>query len=326
MYMLSTTNIPVTNYSAMMPMLTGNGGQLAWLLPTHCLHSLEKLLPLQRAFRQCVEHVQAMDILYQERPDHYGYSGKLDFSSFYKDLLSWTGQPFLSPLKQIEMATSKGPSADKIMNDPAFERTRENMSEFGRAGKAASVVRDMFRDLTAYAKDAEIQSRLLTVLKRALSADTVNKRGERTVTNGDQMQLKGFNFNARASLKSSLFVKCPVTIDRPTGQAIIMIPSFVPRTMVKGAAGTTHFRIVAGAGTVNFETEDTLYERASTAELPWDNLPTAPSTIILNLPPNSPDTILVALGIEYNQQMNGGSYPLKTVQRNATAIVAVNKP
>lgn len=310
----------------MIPMLTGNGGLLAWLLPTHCLHSLEKLLPLQRAFRQCVEHVQAMDTLYQERPDHYGYSGNLDFSSFYKDILSWTGQPFLSPLKQIEMATSKGVSSDRIMNDPAFERTRENMSEFGRAGKAASVVRDLFRDLTSYAKDAEIQSRLLTVLKRALSADMVSKRGERTVTNGDQRQLKGFNFNARASLKSSFFVKCPIAIDRVTGQVTITIPSFVPKTMVAGATGTTHFRIVAGAGTVNFETEDTSYERGSTGELAWDNLPTAPGSIVLNLPPNSPDTILVALGIEYNQQLNGDSYPLKTVQRNATAIVAVNRP
>jgi hypothetical protein len=324
--MLSTTNSPVTNYSAMIPMLTSNGGQLAWILPTHGLHSLEKLLPFQRAFRQCVEHVQAMDTLYQEHPDHYGYSGKLDFSSFYKDLLSWTGQPFLSPLKQIEMATSKGVSSDKVLNDPAFERTRENMSEFGRAGKAASLVRDLFRDLTAYAKDTELQSRLLTVLKRALNADAVSKRGERTVTNGDQMQLKGFNFNERTSLKSSLFVKCPVTIDRVTGQVTITIPPFVPKTMVKGAAGTTHFRIVAGAGTVNFETEDTNYDRGSTGDLTWDNLPTAPSTIVLDLPPNSPDTILVALGIEYSQQLNGDSYPLKSVQRNATAIVAVNKP
>ncbi|WP_315824031.1 hypothetical protein [Paraflavitalea speifideaquila] len=175
--MTTTTNSAVTDYTAMMPMLTGNGGLLAWLLPAHCLHSLEQLLPLQRAFRQCVGHVQAMDTLYRERPDHYGYSGKLDFSSFYKDFLSWTGQPFLSPLKLIEMATSKGVSSDKIMNDPAYERTRENMAEFGRAGKAASIVRDLFRDLTAYAKDADIQARLLTVLKRALSADMVSKRG-----------------------------------------------------------------------------------------------------------------------------------------------------
>ncbi|WP_315815043.1 hypothetical protein [Paraflavitalea speifideaquila] len=53
-------------------------------------------------------------------------------------------------------------STDKSMNDPAYERTREYMAGFGRAGEAASIV----RDLTAYTKDDDIQARLLTVLKR----------------------------------------------------------------------------------------------------------------------------------------------------------------
>ncbi len=112
----------------MMPMLAGIGGLLAWLLPTHCLHSLVNLLPLQRAFRPCAGDVQAMDTLYRERPDHYGFSGKPGFRSFYKDFLSWTSQAFLSPSKQIEMATSTGVSSDKIMNDRAYERTREATS------------------------------------------------------------------------------------------------------------------------------------------------------------------------------------------------------
>ena len=50
----------MTNYSALIPMGTGIGGLLAWLLPTHCLHPLGILPPFQRAFRQCVGLVQAM--------------------------------------------------------------------------------------------------------------------------------------------------------------------------------------------------------------------------------------------------------------------------
>ena len=60
MNMLSTTNSRVTNFIAMITMMTGIGGLQAWLLPTHCLHSLENRPPLQRAFRQCVGHVQAV--------------------------------------------------------------------------------------------------------------------------------------------------------------------------------------------------------------------------------------------------------------------------
>lgn len=40
------------------------------------------------------------------------------------------------------MAREKGGvSAEKIASDPAFERTRENNAEFGRAGKASKLLR-----------------------------------------------------------------------------------------------------------------------------------------------------------------------------------------
>lgn len=38
-----------------------------------------------------------------------------------------------------------GVSADKIANDPAFQRTRENGEEFGAAGIAGKVLRDAVR-------------------------------------------------------------------------------------------------------------------------------------------------------------------------------------
>mgnify|MGYP007127515140 CR=1 FL=1 len=37
-------------------------------------------------------------------------------------------------------------SADKIANDPAFARTRENNAEFGAAGTAGKLLRDALRD------------------------------------------------------------------------------------------------------------------------------------------------------------------------------------
>jgi hypothetical protein len=44
------------------------------------------------------------------------------------------------------MAREKGGiSGDRIKKDPAFERTRENGAEFGRAGVAGKVLRNAFR-------------------------------------------------------------------------------------------------------------------------------------------------------------------------------------
>lgn len=219
-----------------------------------------------------------------------------------------------------------GVTAEKVLNDPNFERTRENMAEFGRAGKASVLIREIFRDLTVYAKSNDAHTRLLKVLSRVVNTDPVNARGERTVTNGDLQQLKGFNFNKRAAVRDSLYAKCEVTIDRVTGQTTVAIPAFVPKVMVAAAKGSTHFRIVASAATVNFNTDEYVYQRAVTNELPWNQLEVAASSLTLNLPANSPDTIIVALGIMFYQQVNGVSYDLKTGQVNAATITAVSQP
>lgn len=69
------------------------------------------------------------------------------------------------------------------------------MAEFGSAGNSASLVREISQDETIYAKDKITHARLLIVPRRVILTDSVNGRGERTVSNGDQRQLKGFNFN-----------------------------------------------------------------------------------------------------------------------------------
>ena len=183
--MLSTIHSRVTHFIALILMGTGNGRLPAWLLPTHCLHSLGILPPLQRGFRPCVGHVQTMVTalpggllaclvptdclrsLGNRPPFHRALRQSVgnaeaigplydkprrQLEGNCRDLLCWIGRSFLSALKQIAMATSKGAGADRIMHDAGFECTRENMSEFGQAGKSAGVV----RGLPSYAKDAEL--------------------------------------------------------------------------------------------------------------------------------------------------------------------------
>ncbi|HWC53427.1 MAG TPA: hypothetical protein VG676_07575, partial [Chitinophagaceae bacterium] len=55
-----------------------------------------------------------------------------------------------------------GVSADRIANDPVFQRTRENGAEFGRAGKAGKVLRNALRALLLNAADSRMVSRLTT--------------------------------------------------------------------------------------------------------------------------------------------------------------------
>src|SRR5690554_3843282 len=53
-----------------------------------------------------------------------------------------------------------GVEKERIMNDPAFQRTRENGSEFGRAGKGGKLIRNAIRLLLQNAKDKRVTSRL----------------------------------------------------------------------------------------------------------------------------------------------------------------------
>lgn len=56
-----------------------------------------------------------------------------------------------------------GVSADRIRNDPAFQRIRENGAEFGRAGKAGKVLRNSIRQLLQNINDSKMVSRLIEI-------------------------------------------------------------------------------------------------------------------------------------------------------------------
>jgi len=53
-----------------------------------------------------------------------------------------------------------GVGANRIATDPAFQRTRENGAEFGRAGKAGKVLRNALRSLLQNTSDSRMISRL----------------------------------------------------------------------------------------------------------------------------------------------------------------------
>jgi hypothetical protein len=61
-----------------------------------------------------------------------------------------------------------GINADRIKNDPAFQRTRENGNEFGRACKAGKLLRQAIRPLLLSAQDSRLVSRLVTEMMKVI--------------------------------------------------------------------------------------------------------------------------------------------------------------
>ncbi len=208
-------------------------------------------------------------------------------------------------------------------SDPAFQRTRENNSEFGRAGKASQVLRTAVRNLSKTAKDNRLASRLTKEMMKVLKADATSIRGMRNVVDGEAEMLKGFEFNINAQLSTTLFAKYESTIDRVTGMLDVTIPSFVPINDLVVPDGSTHFSIVSGGSAVDFEAQTFEETTSTSAIIPIDATPTAAQTLSNAITPASTHPLFLLLGVQFYQFVNGINYPLKNGAFNALQIVEV---
>lgn len=223
------------------------------------------------------------------------------------------------------MAREKGGvSSKRIKTDAAFQRTRENMAEFGRAGKAGKLLRSSFRSLLQRTADSRMIARMTKEMMRVVKSDTVNGRGLRKVTDGELALLEGFEFNSNSQLGTTLFAPYSSAINRATGELLISIASFIPATMIAAPAGATHFKIVSAGTAVNFETEVYEAEISASGILPLDTVATAALSLASHVTAGSVLPLFLALGIEFYQEVNGTPYPLKNGAFNALALAKVS--
>jgi hypothetical protein len=215
-------------------------------------------------------------------------------------------------------------SAAQIATDPAFQRTRENNAEFGRAGKAGAIFRNAFRQALQNAKDSRVVSRLTAGFNKVIKADQTNPRGLRNVIDGEAELLEGFNCNKNAALGSTLYTPFTAAIDRPTGVCSISLQSFIPATGIGAPSGSTHFKLMAMAAAIDFENEQYTSQLQETAMLPLSTDPVGPLNLSCNLPPAATQPLFLMLGIQFFQQVNGIDYPLKDGGFNALQLVKVS--
>ncbi|AWM14652.1 hypothetical protein DI487_12830 [Flavobacterium sediminis] len=217
-----------------------------------------------------------------------------------------------------------GIDASRIASDPAFQRTRENGSEFGRAGKAGKILRTALRPLLLNSADGRMVSRLTQTMVKVIQADAVSERGLRNVIDGEIELVLGFEFNIRGKLGTSLFAPFTSAIDRAAGTLSVSIPSFVPANMIAAPSGTTHFKVISGGAEIDFTNETYVVETTETAILPWDGTATAVINLSNAVTANSTQPLVLALGIEFYQEINGQMYPLKNGAFNPLSIVKVD--
>ena len=223
------------------------------------------------------------------------------------------------------MAREKGGlDANRIANDPAFQRTRENGAEFGRAGKAGKLLRTALRSLIQNISDSRMIARLTKEMMKVVKADETNPRGYRNATDGDAVLLKGFEFNSNSKLGTTLFAPFTYNLNRVSGELSVNIPSFIPINMIAAPAGATHFKITSAGAEIDFANAVHVTDFKATAQLPWDTTVTAVADLVNVVTANSTHALFLLLGIEFYQEVNGEKYPLKNGAFNALAVVEVS--
>ncbi|MBT1704883.1 hypothetical protein [Chryseosolibacter indicus] len=173
--------------------------------------------------------------------------GNLDGVSFYQS----NGENF------VRMA--KGPDKNRIMNDPAFKRTRENNREFSGSAIAAKACREALMPALKVA-DHRLTSRTLKLI-RSVHSKSKGVRGERPIEISlNKGLLENFEFNETIKF-TSIFKHKPeieAAPDRISGK--LSIPEFSLSEGFKPPKDATHLRFMYAMGTIS----DFAFDKATT--------------------------------------------------------------
>jgi hypothetical protein len=234
------------------------------------------------------------------------------------------GLSFFKTKRGHQVRKKGGISADRIKNDPAFARTRENGQEFARAGQVTRLLRASFRSVLLKNADSLMASRLMREMIKVVQADTVHARGLREVQGPNTTQLEGFEFNAASSLASTLHAPFTAAIDRVGGTLSVTVPEFIPQDMITAPQGSTHARITAAGVELNLASGQYIVSNTQSDAFVLNEQVLPAITLSPVLPANSPHPLFLAFGIAFFQEVNGSQYPLKNGAYNAMALVKID--
>lgn len=203
---------------------------------------------------------------------------------------------------------------ERVMSDPAFERSRAAGSEFGRAGAASGLIRREVREHCPFAGDGQTHARLSKLMGDIIRQDTVHPVGDRQVTDAQIAPLKQFEWVQDHPLSRSFWAQCGGSVT-PEGILQISLPGFTPRRDLAWPLNATHAELTAVCISADFPGRfaESFVARSG-------RLMKSPVSIQLNLEcePNMSEgrILMVGLGVQFFE----GENPLK--ENAAFGIVA----
>lgn len=216
-----------------------------------------------------------------------------------------------------------GVEAGRIANDPRYQRTRENMAEFGRATKAGKFLRIAFKTLTSQLADKNVSNRLMARMLKVIQADSVNERGLRMVLDAETELLMGFEFNVKAPISTTVNTVYETARNRATGILTIDLAAFSARDLINSPQGSTHFKLSAASAAINFEEEVFELNGDESAMMEVKDIAVAAINLSCQLTPASTRPLFLLFGISFYQRVNGADYPLSNAAFNGLTLAQI---
>lgn len=233
------------------------------------------------------------------------------------------GMTFFKSKDGLLIRKKGGVSKSRIMNDPAFQRTRENGTEFGHNAKMGQLLRKSVANLVMLAKDFRVSSRVSKAMSAVKNMDFISDRGMRKVWIGfnsveAKQVMTGFDFNVNSPFDSVF--RGQYVLDETTGE--LTIEAFNPTTNLSIPQGATHATFSVAVAGVDFE-----FGKYETTYSPKENFELLPDLLNLSLTPSAMPTLagvtFYYFLIEFFQELNGKQYPLKNNSHNVLYVMLV---
>ena len=235
-----------------------------------------------------------------------------------------------------------GPTGEQVLNDTVFERTRENMNEFGGCALVGKAIRVGLAQLMKQMSDPQVTGRLTAIMKKINLEDQSEARGYHAILITSQPQyLIGFAFDRKTSFDSIFYAPLNLVAAADRTSATLTVPAFTPLNLMDAPSGATHFRLINAVSVVSdyeYNDQSKVYEPVDSelnelSDIEYSDYLSltdaiSTDTVITATLPGSPTiakgsgvSVLNSIGIEFYQQVGTNYYLFNS--GNALKIQAI---
>jgi len=222
-----------------------------------------------------------------------------------------------------------GVEKSRIMHDPSFKRTRENMNEFGGSATVGKALRLGLLSMQKLYGGRNLVGKITQRMKQ-INAKGNGARGKRSFEIvANKYSLIGLEFN-KNNFDSLFLALYTVETNNEKNQVTIKLPVFNTSDYIHAPSGATHFRFACAISVLSdylFDDEmnkyepvnpeiNTLNSNAETDEIELGGNTANEINLQCNLPGNpvldGTSALIVCVGIEFMQKIGADFYSLKS--------------